>query len=531
MTVRVRFAPSPTGQVHIGNIRSAIFNWLFARHEGGEFLLRVEDTDLERSTPEAIAALLEVMDWLRLDVDGETMYQTAQRHVHTAAAERLLAQGDAYHMAKGGGEDAILFRLPFAAEKIPGVSVVGPAELAVHPEVPVEVSSCGVDFAGVSTKGKPTPAGASLAGFLNLRVFDAAGTCVFALDDHLPEVLEQGQKFTFTGADKITFTRRQIAYTDIVKGLLAKPLDSMKDFVIVRSDGSPIFHLANVCDDITQGITHIIRGDDHVENTYRHIFLFAALGAEPPRYGHLPMIVNSQGKPYSKRDGDAFVGDFRAKGFLPDALFNYLTLLGWSPGDDREMMTRDELVAAFSLDRVQQSSAQMDLRKLQNLNGRYLAVMPFADFLASCREAAAGQPWFAATAPEAFAEVAALLQSRTKLFTDVADWAYFFVTVPEYDEKAVQKFVAKGEAPVGLRDLRERLATVNCADVAAIEAAIHAAEAACGIAEGKLNQSVRVAVTGCTVGAGVYETMAILGRDRCLQRLDHALGLGAQATT
>jgi glutamyl-tRNA synthetase len=525
MTVRVRFAPSPTGHVHIGNIRAAIFNWLFARHEGGQFLLRVEDTDLERSTPEAIATLLDVMDWLKLDTDGETMYQTSQCDVHVAAAQRLLDQGDAYRLAKGGGDEAILFRIPFAAERVPGVRVVGPAELAVHPEEPVVVSAAGVEFSGISSKGKPTPGGGCLAGFLNLRVLDGSGACLFSLDEHLAEVLESGASFSLTGAARLEFTRRQVSYTDLVKGELAKPLDSMKDFVIVRSDGSPVFHLANVCDDITQGITHIIRGDDHVENTYRHIFLFTLLGAEPPRYGHLPMIVNAQGKPYSKRDGDAFVGDFRDKGFLPEALFNYLTLLGWSPGDDREKMSREELVAAFALERVQQSSAQVDLRKLQNLNGQYLAEMAPDAFVAACREAAVSLPWFAGVDESYFARVAALLQSRTKLFADVADWAYFFLPLPEYDEKAVRKFVAKDETPAALRDLRERLATADFADAAELEAAIHTVEAAHGIAEGKLNQPVRVAVTGCGVGAGVYETLALLGRDRCLLRLDHCLGL------
>jgi glutamyl-tRNA synthetase len=527
MTVRVRFAPSPTGNVHIGNIRAAIFNWLFARHEGGEFLLRVEDTDIERSTPEAIAALLEVMDWLKLDVDGETMYQTSQAQVHLDAAQRLLDQGDAYRQAKGGGEEATLFRLPFAAEKVPGVTVVGPAEIQVHPGVPVVVSSQGVEFAGVSKKGKETPGGGALAGFKDLTILDGQGNCVFALNDHLDQVLEQGESFTFEGVDRLCFTRRQVAYTDLVKGELAKPLDSMKDFVIVRSDGSPIFHLANVCDDITQGVTHIIRGDDHVENTYRHIFLFAALGAEPPKYGHLPMIVNSQGKPYSKRDGDAFVGDFRAKGFLPEALFNYLTLLGWSPGDDREKMSREEMVEAFSLDRVQQSSAQVDLRKLQNLNGQYVAELPFEEYLGLCQEAAAELPWYAEADPQVFRQVAELLQSRTKLFTDVADWAYFFVPMPEYDAKALRKFVAKGDSPAALAELRNLLSDVDFGDETAIESAIRAAETACGIAEGKLNQAVRVSVTGCGVGAGVYETMTILGRDCCLQRLDHALGLAA----
>jgi glutamyl-tRNA synthetase len=299
--------------------------------------------------------------------------------------------------------------------------------------------------------------------------------------------------------------------------------------VVVRSDGSPVFHLANVVDDITMGITHIIRGDDHVENTYRHLFLFEALGAPAPAYAHLPMIVNASGKPYSKRDGDAFVGDFREKGYLAEALFNYLSLLGWNPGDEREKMTREELVAAFRLDRVQQSSAQMDLTKLQNLNGQYLAALPLERFLEVVRPAAVAQPWWSAAGPARYEAVARLMQSRTKLCTDVAGWGYFFGDLPAYDEKAVRKFLGKAGVAEALEALAGALAGVDFGAAAAIEAAVAAVTVQCGIEPGRLNQPIRVAVTGCTVGAGVYETLQVLGREASLRRLGHAAGLARTA--
>ena len=528
MSVRVRFAPSPTGQVHIGNIRAAIFNWLVARHEGGAFLLRIEDTDLERSTPEAIATLLDVMQWLGLDYDEEPVYQTHQRPAHQAAAARLLAQGDAYRSAKGGGAEAIVFRIPWDAERVPGVTVTGPAQLPVHASEPVRLGPDGVQFAAVNAKGAPVPGGACLAAFRDLQVLNAAGTVLFRLNDVVARALA-GESFSVAGAALLKFTRRSITYQDLVKGALTKPLDSLRDFVIVRSDGSPVFHLANVVDDVSMRITHIIRGDDHVENTYRHLFLFQALGAPAPAYAHLPMIVNASGKPYSKRDGDAFVGDFRAKGYLPEALFNYLTLLGWNPGDEREKLSRAELTEAFRLERVQQSSAQMDAAKLLNLNGQYMAELPLETFLAGAQAVATAQPWGASLAPERFAAVARLLQSRTKLFTDVAAWGYFFVDLPEYDLKAVEKHLCRPGVPEALEALAEALPEADFSSPIAIEATIAGVSAGWGIEPGRLNQPIRVAVTGCTVGAGVYETLSVLGLEAVRYRLKHALDLARQA--
>ena len=308
--VRVRFAPSPTGSVHIGNIRAAVFNWLFARHVGGKFLLRIEDTDLVRSTKEAIDKVLDAMAWLGLDYDEPVVYQTHNAADHLAAVERLLSSGAAYRAVKESVD-------PATGEKKSGEVVLF--------RMPKE---------GV------------------------------------------------------------IEYTDLVKGRMRKKAEDTQDFVIVRSDGSPVFHIANVVDDIKQGVTHIIRGDDHVENTFKHIQIFKALGAPVPEYAHLPMIVNAQGKPYSKRDGAAFVGEFKEQGYLPEALFNFLVLLGWAPGDDREVMSRSELVEAFSLDRVKSSPARFDLKKLLWMNGEYIAHQPAETFKAelSSRLAAAGLP-------------------------------------------------------------------------------------------------------------------------------------------
>lgn len=430
MSVRVRFAPSPTGNVHIGNIRAAIFNWLFARHHDGRFLLRIEDTDRERSTPEAVKAILDAMEWLGIDYDEVPLYQSTQLPRHLEAAHQLLASGQAYKEDKGGtGQgECIIFRMP--------------------------------------------------------------------------------------GTD--------MAFHDEVKGDLRKEAKDMKDFVIVRSDGSPVFHLANVVDDITQTVTHIIRGDDHVENTFRHVALYKALGAPVPRYAHLPMIVNAQGKPYSKRDGAAYIGQFREMGYSADALFNYLTLLGWSPGEDREKMSRAEIIEAFTLDRVKSAPAQMDLRKLSHMNGLYLAELPLDQFVAGVREFLARLDWGKTLDESYLATVCKLMQSRTPLFSQAEAWHYFFIDPPVYDEKAVQKNLKKDGARAALETLCAALAASDFSE-ASLQQALRSTEAALGAGEGKLNQAFRVAVTGVTIGAGICETLHTLGKERSLTRLNHAL--------
>ena len=425
--VRVRFAPSPTGKVHIGNIRAAIFNWLYARHVGGEFLLRVEDTDLERSTPEAIQTLLDCMAWLGLDYDGEVLYQTSQRKHHLEVAEELLAKGFAYKENKGGQGECVIFKMP-----------------------------------------------------------------------------KEGV----------------IEYDDLVKGHMKKKAKDTQDFVIVRSDGSPVFHLANVLDDITQGVTHIIRGDDHVENTFKHIMLFKALGAPIPQYAHLPMIVNNAGKPYSKRDGSAFVGEFRELGYLPETLFNFLALLGWAPGDDREIMSRAEMVEAFDFAHCKASPARFDMKKLTWMNGEYIARQPRADFVKAfdARLVASGLPLEPLNGHRD--EMLDQIQPRTKTYADIpGNCLWFYSEAYPFDEKAVAKRLKPEGVPELLEELAQAMEELPEFTVEALEALVRGMGEAKGCGMGPLVHPIRVAVSGKTEGPGLFEMLWLLGRERTLRRL------------
>lgn len=513
-SVRVRFAPSPTGQVHIGNIRAAIFNYLFARSRGGTFLLRVEDTDRERSTPEAVEKLMEVMDWMELRPDEEPLFQSTRREAHLEAAERLIGEGRAYRLARAPGEaPAVFFRIPEDLS-LPGSGVrnAGVREKTLTVGEPLVVSPEGIAYVGVSRKGKPDPGTCCRAGMADLEVLDAEGRPLFRTGD--PEPFETDQ------AVLLRYTRREIVFRDLVKGELAKPLDAMKDLVIVRGDGSPVFHLANVCDDLEQGVTHIIRGDDHVENTFRHVMLLDALGAEAPVYGHLPMIVNERGKPYSKRDGDAFVGDFQEKGYLPEALFNYLVLLGWSPGDDREKMNRDEMIAAFSLERVQQSPARVDLKKLDHLNGLYLQEMPEDLYLADVRDLLSRHPWASALTDEQWREIALLMRSRISTYAEVADWAWFAGNDFERNPGALKRGLGKAWQRDALARLVERLEAGDSPG-AARERVVTDLE----LPDAKLNLPLRVGLTGQAGGPDLDTVIRLLDPATFADRLNTTLDL------
>jgi glutamyl-tRNA synthetase len=526
MDVKVRFAPSPTGKVHIGNIRTAIFNWLFARHSAGEFLLRVEDTDIERSTAEAKEALFDCMKWLGLDYDGEVLYQTSRADAHKEAAEKLQREGKAYKLPVDEGSSPVAFRFPWNLKELSFVRSSGSVEIDVHPEVPFVIDNTGVKYAQISKKGKPVETAACLTGYHSLKVFDASGNCVFEIDREIDSILNDGKSFSFENCSKASFERHEVFYNDMIKGELAKPLDSMKDLIIVRGDGSPVFHLANVCDDAEQKVTHIIRGDDHVENTYRHIFLFDALGLEPPHYAHLPMIVNQQGKPYSKRDGDAFVGDFRDKGFLGQALFNYLALLGWSPGDDREKMSRSELIEAFTIERVRSAPSQFDINKLNNMNGLYLAEMELNEFISATHRFALEKcEWSKDISADEWGRAASLMQGRAKVFADVESWKYFFSDELEYHEKTLRKTLKKDEVQNALNAFLGKLDSMNDFSSGSIEKTIREVEEPNGLNEGQLNKPLRVAVTAASGGADIYETLALVGKESVKKRIVKALSL------
>ena len=432
--IRVRFAPSPTGKVHIGNIRAAIYNWLYARHTGGKFLLRVEDTDLERSTPEAIAVLMEAMKWLGLDWDEEVFYQTKNVARHLAVVDQLLASGDAYKVEK------------------------------------------------TSRDGK--------TGIVTMFKMPKEGV---------------------------------IEFDDIVKGHMSKKAEDIQDFAIVRSDGSPIFHIANVVDDIDQGVTHIIRGDDHVENTFKHICIFRALGAQVPKYAHLSMIVNQAGKPYSKRDGAAFVGEFRESGYLPEALFNYLLLLGWNPGDEREVLTKEEMIALFDLEKVHVTAAKFDIKKLLWMNGEYIKRMPRDIFTAEVKKRVSeiegvdlsgrDEAWWNFLVDQ--------LQIRTKMLGDITDACkYLFTDDYHVDEKAVEKRLKKPGVKELLVDLVERFSKVEDWQALVLEELVKGLSQGNGM--GPWVHPIRVAVSGRGEGIGLFEMLQLLGKERSLERLSKA---------
>jgi glutamyl-tRNA synthetase len=518
--VRVRFAPSPTGHVHIGNIRAAIFNWLFARNQNGKFLLRIEDTDKERSTPEAIESLLDCMAWLGLDYDEDAFYQSSQAEHHLAVVAQLEKEGRAYKHIKGDAE-VTLFRFPYDNEGFASISKVGDAEQALHPESLVKIDKGGMTFGLVSKKGKAIPQeNMTLAGFRDLKIFNDAGDCLFELNSEIDEIY-QGKVVELEGAAKMTFTRHQVSFTDLVKGKLSKPLDSMKDLVLVKSDGSPLFHLANICDDITQGMTHIIRGDDHIENTYRHVVIYEAMGHAPAEYAHLPMIVNAAGKPYSKRDGDAFVGDFRTKGYLPEALFNYLLLLGWSPGENLEKVTVEQAIAAFDVSKVKSTAAQMDMNKLTNLNGQYLADKPVDEFVELVKNYLKVFTWY--KEDDAYlTKVAELMVVRTKLATDVEEWSYYYTDGVEQDEnnaKNIRKTLKKEGVATNLLAVAEALENVSDWNAANLETAVAAVSEACSGNTGRLNKPVRMAVTAAGGGADLFPTLELIGKERVVARI------------
>src|SRR5256884_364465 len=425
MTTRVRFAPSPTGYLHVGGARTALFNWLYARRVGGQFLLRIEDTDKQRSTDEHTRVILDGLTWLGLDWDEEPVFQGARVKRHQEVADRLLAAAKAYTE-----EGAIRFRLP------PG----------------------------------------------------------------------------------------EIAWDDAVHGRISFQGEDLKDFVILRSDRTPIYNFAVVVDDVDMRITHVLRGDDHISNTPKQIARYQALGggAALPVFGHVPMIHGPDGKKLSKRHGATAVGDYQHIGILPAAMRNFLALLGWSPGGDREIMTRNEMIAAFSFEGVQKKPAIFDMTKLEWMNGQYLS-------------ASSAEELYPLVAPQleqvnldgdkdAVLRTIAAVKTRSRTTLDIAKQVAVRLDAKHvvFDEKA-KKEIAKD--PAGYKAaLEASLAVLKAAEWTpeALERTLRALAEQKGVAAGKIFQPIRIALTGGTVSEPGNELLDVVGRDGALRRLEAA---------
>jgi glutamyl/glutaminyl-tRNA synthetase len=445
-SVRVRFAPSPTGYLHIGGARTALFNWLFARHHGGTFVLRIEDTDTARNSQEAIDVIFQGLRWLGLDWDE-------------------------------------------------GPETSDPAGPSRGPFGPYLQSQRATHY-----------------------------------QRRIQELRDKGFAYDRDGAVFFRMSREPITIPDIIIGDVHRPLTDREeqdpDWVIVRSDGMPVFHLVNVIDDLEMGITHVIRGEDHVANTAKHIALFRAFGVEPPRYGHMPLILNPDGSKMSKRDRGAHVTNYLEDGYTPEAVVNYLALLGWSSPDGREVLSVPELIERFTLDRVNRSAAKFDQKKLEAIHFEHTRVMEprrfaqmGADYLARAGIHTAGFP---------AGYVAAALETardKGKLFKDLAPFVDFYFLGDDaiaYDAEARAKALTPAAGPM-LTKLRAAFAGLSVFDAASLEAALKQVAAELGVKAGPLVQPCRVACTGRMVGPSLYHLMEVLGRERVLARIDRAL--------
>jgi glutamyl-tRNA synthetase len=461
MTVRTRFAPSPTGFLHVGGARTALFCWLFARRHGGVFILRIEDTDRERSTQASVDAILESMDWLSLDYDEGPFYQTQRFDRYGEYVQRLLDENKAYHCYCTPEElDAMR-----AEQRAKGLK-------------PRYDGRC-------RARTGPPPAGIDPV----VRFKNPVGGNV---------VIE-----------------------DLIKGRIVISNDELDDLIIARPDGTPTYNFTVVIDDLEMAITHVIRGDDHVNNTPRQINIFEALGAKPPQFAHVPMILGPDGQRLSKRHGAVGVMQFRDDGYLPDALINYLVRLGWSHGD-QEIFSRQELCELFELSDVNRAASVFDMDKLNWLNQHYIKSAD-TDFLAGLLEEQLVKIGVNIADGPDLPVLVEVQRDRAKTMAEMADKSLFaYGDIEEYAEKAAHKHL-KPAAVEGLKAVRNRLADVDPWESEAIHEAIVSTAEAVGIKLGKLAQPLRVAVTGSDMSPSIDATLLLVGRDRTLARIDAAV--------
>ena len=424
MTIRVRFAPSPTGYLHVGGARTALFNWLFARREGGKFLLRIEDTDKARSTAEHTQVILDGLQWLGLDWDEAPIFQGARLARHQQVADQLLKEGKAYME-----EDAIRLRVP------PG----------------------------------------------------------------------------------------ELAWDDAVHGRISFKGEDIRDFVILRSDRSPLYNFAVVVDDIDMQITHVIRGDDHISNTPKQLAVYRALGAELPVFGHVPMIHGSDGKKLSKRTGAVAVGDYEQQGILPEAMRNFLALLGWSPGGDREIMSKDELRELFSLGGILKKPAVFDTTKLEWMNGQYLSAKSPDELYPLVRPEL--EKLGLNGNKDAVLKAIAAVKTRSRTTLDVARQVAVrldgkFVTLDDKAKKEIGKDAAGYRQSLGAAV--EVLKSVTEWSPESLEKVLRTLAEQRNVAAGKVFQPIRIALTGGTVSEPVNELLAVVGKEAALRRLEAA---------
>ena len=471
--LRVRFAPSPTGKLHVGVARTALHNWLLARKYSGVFLLRIEDTDRARSTDESTRGIFEGLQWLGLSWDEDVTYQGANLARHQADAKRLLDAGAVYRC----------FCTPDELE-----------------ERRREAEARG-------------------------EAFKYDRRCDRLAPDEVQRRVSAGDPFVL----RFRVPEGSTEWDDLVHDRITFPNKDIEDFVILRSDGTPIYNMAVVSDDIDARVTLVMRGDDHISNTPKQILLYQALGARIPMFAHLPMIHGTDGKKLSKRHGATFVGDYRDQGILPSAMTNFLALLGWSPGGDREVMTPQELIEHFSADGLLKKAAVFDVKKLEWMNGQHLNMMPLGEvepfITPAIVNAGLTTPDWLASHRDWYLKLLEVLRVRSRTIEDVVRQAApYFGDAIDLDPDAVAK---QWKDPATFDLLSEARTALENADAWTTEPLEHALRGVAerrGIGAGKVFQPLRVALTGTAVSPGIFDVLTLLGRDRSLARIDAALG-------
>jgi glutamyl-tRNA synthetase len=443
---RLRFAPSPTGALHIGGARTALYNWLAARHEGGALVLRIEDTDRERSTVENVEQILDALRWLELDWDEGPISQASRAERHQTALKRLLENGAAYR-DPATAKDVETWKAEHGANR--------------------------------GYRGEPSDEpGAAI----RLRVPDEGETVV----------------------------------EDLIRGPVSFPNRSYDDFVIARGDGSVLYNFAVAVDDAEMSVTDVVRGDDHLSNTPKQLLVLAALGFEAPRYAHLPLLHGPDGRKLSKRHGAASVQELREAGYLPAAVRNYLALLGWGADDDATLIPTDELIRRFRVADVGKAAAIFDEKKLRWVNGRYMREMPIDEYV----DAVARH--LDRPADARLRAACEIVQEKAQTLAEVWPLIRFLFEPPVEDEKAWRKTM-KDQAETALAAAREALAAADRFEPDAVEAALSPLPERLGLKPGRIFQPIRVAITGGTVSPGIFESLAALGQEESLRRIDAAL--------
>ncbi len=493
MSVVTRFAPSPTGYLHIGGARTALFNWLFARKNGGKFILRIEDTDRARSTEESVRKILEDMKWLGLDWDegpevggvNGPYFQSERLDIYRGYLDRLLSEGKAYKCFESAEELAAARER--ARREGRGYKYDGAGKRLSKEEI-----------ARYEAEGKP-----------------------YVVRLAMPE--------------------EDIIVSDVILGEVRFSKEELEDFIILKSDGFPTYHFAVVVDDYLMGVTHVIRGQEHLMNTPKHMALQKALGFSSPVYAHVPLIFNMDGSKMSKRDKEKAlkkglkapeidVYDFRKAGYIPEALLNFIVLLGWSPGGDKEFMDISEMIELFSLERIGKTNAKFDRDKLLAFNSHYIQTLEegrlkelLGDFLSE------GDYSLKFASEEELSEIIRLYRPRAKTLKELAEMSeFFFVDEIEYDDKAVRKFLRKDEGRAVLREVFEILSGIDNWNVQELEVKLGEYCERKGMKFGKVAQPIRVAVSGTTVSPPIFETLVLLGREKVLRRLEEAIKLSEQ---